>query len=84
MEEEILYKYGRYVVQVIEDHHEDGMKMSGYGVINTETSVTEYTTTLFFHACKWARVCEQEASKYEAITDEDDDVISWPNPDQLK
>lgn len=79
MKNENLYEYGRYSVQIIDNHIEDGYEVPGYGVINKHTGITEHSTTLLFHAMKWCRVCESQVAAIEKMGDEEEGTaeLSW-------
>lgn len=74
---EKLFVYGDYFVRTIDDHYEDRKEMKGYGIFNTHTGVCEYSTTLYFHAIKWCRICQDNL--VSALESKEKEIgLHWP------
>lgn len=67
-----LYNIGRYTIVVVDDFlcEDTGAVETAYGVLNTETNVTEFRTKIYHYAIRCARISESEARKLEALEEE--------------
>lgn len=73
--EKPLFSIGQYDVVIIDDHYEDGHVYRGYGIKHKTTQVVEYSTTLLFHAIRWAKQCNENL---EAELSDNQMDIDWP------
>lgn len=77
-QDDILFQYGRYYVTAINDHDTgNGKEIPGYGVVNEQTGVVEFSHTMLYQAMKWARILEIQVSQIEN-SDEPDEDDKWP------
>lgn len=74
-----LYQYGRYKVFITPDHVDEETKIprEGYAVVNTETAVTEATSSRLYRAMNLAQIFENSIKQVLALEDSQEEDSSW-------